>query len=158
MDPAYCEAVTGSPSERLARLTQLARAWSSTPLVERTARRCGDVLVALATVQLLPYRADPDGAADLVCDPATILRRGGDCEDRATLLVALLLALRRTARLVWIEQPHDALDHVSVQLWDGAGWQWCDPIVRGARVGEHPVEAARRTGFDLTTGVTSARG
>ncbi len=105
-----------------------------------------------------PYRRDPAGE-DWHQDTATTLREGGDCEDLATALAALLrlgayfYGLKLKTRLVWMRRAGDQ-DHVvlQVRVGDGhdtgddpdGGWEWLDPSLVGARRGEHPEAAARR--------------
>lgn len=98
----------------------------------------------LDVVQRLPYYPDPPGANDWIGDPRTVLRIGGDCEDLATLVVALWATAGLTARIQWIGQEGDQ-DHVSAQVQiPGAGWIWGEPTIKGARFGEYPYDAARR--------------
>lgn len=74
------------------------------------------------------------------------LARGGDCDDLAKLLVAMLRALKRKARLATLGNPPI---HVAAQVWELRGWQWLEATVPGARVGEHPREACRRLGLPI---------
>lgn len=71
----------------------------------------------------------------------------GDCEDLAILLAAILAELRVPWRIDWLEQPGSAENHVSVEVRTADGWQWADPSVEGAEIGEHPYAAARRMGM-----------
>jgi hypothetical protein len=45
---------------------------------------------------------------------------------------------------VWLAQPRAPLDHVAAHADHGAGAQWAEPSVEGARLGEHPYDAAAR--------------
>lgn len=116
---------------------------------------------ALGAVQRCGYRGDPAGE-DWHQDTATTLREGGDCEDLATALAALLrlgayfYGLKLKTRLVWLRRTASGQDHVAVQVRVGdghdtgddpdGGWEWLDPSLVGARRGEHPEAAARRLG------------
>ncbi len=106
---------------------------------------------ALARVQRLPYRPDPPG--EWFQSPAYTALYGGDCEDLATLYVAVCALLGLDARLVWITQKNQALNHVTaVVVWDPAwpgvleapGWEWSDASMLGARLGENPYDAVKR--------------
>lgn len=101
----------------------------------------------LARVQALPYVSDPVGPVDVVeTDVRRVLERGADCEERAALVAALVAADGIAARVVWLVQDGAPLDHVSA-LVDLGGWRWADATIPGARVGEHPRDAARRLGY-----------
>lgn len=139
-----CAPVTGSPSQKLAVFTRYADEWSQTQLVrEMASGRTIDQL--LTTVQALPYHPDPPGL-DLVCSVSDMVAYGGDCEDRAILFSALAAANGYRVQIVWDEQAGAPEDHVTCRLMLGGKWLWADPTVVGARIGEHPQDAARRTG------------
>jgi len=81
------------------------------------------------------------------------LSHGGDCDDSARLLVALLRSLDVPARLATIGDPPL---HVAAQAYsrhrqrDGLDpWAWMDATVQGARPGEHPAEACARLGIPV---------
>ncbi len=179
------------PAERVA-AAELAgeSAWSD-PLVMRVARlalrealrvavpavgltlEVAYLEACLRAVQSLPYHAD--GAVDCLRDPSETIAEGGDCEDLASLFVALVTCGRRAlglrgvgALVVWIDQSPDApQDHVSAWCWvDGAiagrapssgvisrltdppsGVWWAETTVR-ARRGESPYAAVERLGVD----------
>ncbi len=74
----------------------------------------------------------------------------GDCDDSARLLLALARSVAVDARLALLVRPPDARgdiqpDHASVVMYDGTAWRWAEPSIRGARFGEEPRAAARRT-------------
>lgn len=121
----------------------------------------------VSAVQSLPYRPDPPGR-DVLRDAAETLAEGGDCEDKAALVVSLvvcgrrLLALEIGACVVWIRQRAWPDDHVSAWVWMGRdpsrgagvieqgdepprGAWWAETTVAAAR-GESPYAAAARIG------------
>lgn len=73
-------------------------------------------------------------------------RRGGMCADLGPLLSSVLCELNVPNRLQWIDQIGAAANHLTVQVrLDPDGWQYADPSILGARVGETPYEALERT-------------
>lgn len=135
----------GDTASKTEALAALASRWSRLPSVQKLATGRSLALL-LSTVQLLPYVPDASPGVDDVCDPAVILSRGGDCEDRAALFAALARAAGYRAELVWQSQEADQ-DHVTVRVWIDGAWRWADPTVPGAAIGEEPHDAARRTGY-----------
>lgn len=78
---------------------------------------------------------------ETIADPVSILRIGaGDCDDKATLLAALLLSIGHTPRFVALAQQPGQFNHVWVQdLVDG---RWIDlettePLPFGKSVPTH---------------------
>lgn len=146
--------VDGSPRERILAFSAMAKSGADEWDVMRVAR---DVAWGLRSdeararalmefVQRLPYWPDPPGTKDFIAQPCRVLVIGGDCEDLATLLVALWVASGLTGRLVWIVQEGDQ-DHVAPEVYLPArGWLWGETTVRGARLGEYPKQAAARLG------------
>lgn len=109
---------------------------------------------ALELAQAFPYEPDDAGAVDLVTvDRAVFEAEGGDCEERAMWLAAALAAAQIPTRLVWMQQQA-AQDHVTVQAWLDGRWVWADPTVPGARLGEHPQDAADRVGDAIARRLT----
>lgn len=102
-------------------------------------------LEALRAIQSLPYKPDPAGEEWFQSARYT-LRNGGDCEDLAVALVALMRSLGLQAAAVWITQPGQALNHVTAKVLLDGRWLWADPSVRSAMVGESPYDALQRTG------------
>lgn len=154
-----CVKLAGSPEERIEQLARLTSRWARDPVVLhtidlRTIHR--SLVELLRLVQSLPYQSDTAGS-DLVCDPADVFARGGDCEDRAALLAALLYASGYAVQLVWQADEAAPEDHVTVKvrLRDGS-WAWADPTVPGAQIGEEPHAAAARTGYRARVGMRSA--
>ena len=91
------------------------------------------------------YRPDPEG--EWHQGSVYTLAHGGDCEDLAVLLVAMLRCVGLGAAVVWYTVPPPAvLNHVTVRvdLGDGAG-VFAEPSVYGAFLGEDPWDAATRT-------------
>ena len=84
------------------------------------------------------YRADPQGI-ELVKTPEASLREidahgttGGDCDDSAVLLGALLQALGYPVRFVALsERAGSLLHHVILEVAVGGSWITLDPIVPG---------------------------
>lgn len=78
---------------------------------------------------------------ETIADPVSILKIGaGDCDDKATLLAALLLSIGHTPRFVALAQTPGQFNHVWVQdLLDG---RWIDlettePLPFGKSVPTH---------------------
>ena len=136
-----CLRVSGTPVERLDAFERFAD--RAAVDLDAWARRLGSVARVLAAVQRVRYVPDPPGSADKICDAATTLREGGDCEDLAALVVGGARALGVPARLVWIAQG-GPLDHVVAEVYVEGRWQWAEPTIAGAMLGEHPYEAAAR--------------
>lgn len=85
-----------------------------------------------------------DPAGEWYQGPMYTLERGGDCEDLAALFAALCQCVGVQSRIVWMDQPHAKLNHVTAQvLIPERGWQYAETTIASARVGQHPYEAAR---------------
>jgi transglutaminase-like putative cysteine protease len=69
---------------------------------------------------------------------------GGDCEDLSVLLVSLARCVGLKARVKWLDQPGYRLNHVSALMVIDGREQWAEASVSGARLGEHPWDAASR--------------
>lgn len=168
----YCELVTGSAPQRLARLrewvalerdTAVAREYLARALErpegvpvdaqmwERPSVANGRALWVArrvaAEVQSWPYVDDPPGVADRVCDLRTTAETGGDCDDKAKCVVVLLLTAGIPADLRWMYQRRYVLDHVTalVEL-ETHVWCWVETTI-AAFLGEHPMNAAGRLGL-----------
>jgi len=98
---------------------------------------------ALYAVQRVPYRDDPAGQ-EWYQGAVYTLAFGGDCEDKAELLVELCMLLEVPARVVWVALPDQAYNHVSARV--GPSDEWAETIIPGAELGEHPVAASQRLG------------
>lgn len=103
----------------------------------------------LAKVQAIPYASDPVGVADEVeRDVRKALAGPIDCEERSMLVAAMCAADGIDAEVAWIPQRPAPLDHVTALVWlGGDAAAWADGTIPGARVGEHPRDAARRVGY-----------
>jgi hypothetical protein len=103
---------------------------------------------ALRAVQSLPVVADPPGR-EVFQPVAATLQIGGDCEDHSAALVTVLELNGIPTRLVWMTlEPEFPLNHISAQisLDGGITWQWAEPSVIGAQIGQHPLQAAEMLG------------
>lgn len=150
-----------TPAWREAELQRIAE-WASTlpamralgqNFVDELAVSQGSVLPRTLAANILAwvhehigYADDPPGE-EWYQGPYWTMAMGGDCEDLAVVLVALLLAAGLQARVKWQDQPGQALNHVTVLVMLPEGvptWVWADPTVRGAQLGEEPHAAAQR--------------
>ncbi|MFO0562420.1 MAG: transglutaminase domain-containing protein [Polyangiales bacterium] len=140
------------PAKRVALLDALATDAMRMPAVQQLAglvpRAAGDRARAetlLALVHKLTYRADPPGEEVFQTADETIAR-GGDCEDLATLFVALARLAGLRARVVWLNQQihGSALNHVFAQVFVDGRWLDAESSIAGAQLGEAPGAAARR--------------
>lgn len=120
-----------------ARLVRLADAYAG-PVASEAVR----AQAALRFAQRAGYIADPPGEWFQPID--WTIRYGGDCEDLASLFVALARAMGVRARICWIDIPAAEFNHVSAQVWLDGRWQWAEASVCGAHLGEAPMDAARR--------------
>lgn len=94
--------------------------------------------VLLAYVQGLPFQPE---AVETFEDTWTTLELGGDCDD----LVRALLATARSVGLGARPTIYPPA-HVTAELWDGTRYRWAETTIAGARLGEDPRAALRRTG------------
>jgi transglutaminase-like putative cysteine protease len=83
----------------------------------------------------ITYRHDPD-EFELVQSPAKTLEyRAGDCDDKATLLAALLKCLGHPARFVAVGRGGQSFSHVAVETkvnntgFDTRDWMFLETIV-----------------------------
>jgi transglutaminase-like putative cysteine protease len=148
------EDYTHTVHDRLVWLRALAREGTQHPLVLSWAaelqRRAGPrdragraQLVLDAVHRVLVYRHD-DCAECWQSADYTLRRREGDCEDWAVLAAALASLLDVPWKLRWLRQPGSAWDHVTLELQPGDTWEWAEPSIAGAQLGEHPYTAAAR--------------
>lgn len=84
---------------------------------------CGQARAIHAFVRdRITYILDPDGV-EMVRSPAKTLEAGsGDCDDKATLAAALLIAVGHPARLVAVGNTPGDLTHVFTETKIGARW------------------------------------
>jgi len=162
-----------SPQERVNLLTMIARSAAGKAIVCKAATDAvrkyadvsgvgaGDPLPKRKIAQALltyvqtdvGYVPDPDG--EWYQGVRYTLEHGGDCEDMAVLLVAMAACLDIRGKLLWLEQPKAKLNHVTAKLFveDGGSlfrkssgqmvWQWAEPTITKAKIGQHPYDAAR---------------
>jgi transglutaminase-like putative cysteine protease len=94
----------------------------------------------------IEYRMDPD-QIELVQTPEKTLEFGaGDCDDKATLLASMLLAIGHPARFCAAAIDGDEFSHVMVQSKVGEQWIMLETIIAGAPMGWYP-PGIRRTYF-----------
>jgi transglutaminase-like putative cysteine protease len=161
----WCAPATAHPSVRLAWLEELADRGALDPEIRAFAARAHDTLAELratdpaarmltavhSLVTIGHYELWPD-ACDLYQTPrTTFLTLRGDCKAWSSLFVAMCRATGVRARCEWLPQPGEDWDHVSAVVLTATGWQWAEPSIAGARIGEHPYAAAKR----LRTGHTA---
>ena len=133
------EGATGT-SVTLNHMVKLARDGAKDPLVIQTASalvrdlpqydRLGEIQALHAFVRdHIRYTNDPLGT-ELLRTPRAILEMGvGDCDDKSTLLAALLRSIGRPSRFVAIQSGNmPAYSHVLVQTPWGAGWMTLETI------------------------------
>lgn len=131
-----------SVEERLAVLAGFAERAQTDPTIRQLAnslRGASQRITAehiLARVQSVPFVPDPSG--EWFSPPLYTLAHGGDCDDLDALLAALALAAGIEARIAYIPFPEEAQDHYSAQLLIDGTWQWAEPTVRYAQLGDAP--------------------
>jgi transglutaminase-like putative cysteine protease len=140
------------PPARIALLDALATDAMKRPLVQQFAAmvtRAGTersrAQRVLSLVHKLPYRPDPAGD-EVFQDAHETIAHGGDCEDLATLFVALARLVGLRAKIVWLNQQiHGAaLNHVFAQVFVDGRWLDVESSIAGAQLGEAPSAAASR--------------
>lgn len=97
----------------------------------------------LAFTQRLPYYPDPPG--EWFQSARYTLAHGGDCEDLASLFVALCRFVGIQARTVWMDESGQ-YNHVTAQVLIDGKWLWAESILPGAGLGEEPHAALARLG------------
>lgn len=122
-------------------MARFARRWSRDAVVLRLARQMSSAADAFYWVSnRVRFVADPVDV-ELLRSPGRLLVEGGDCDDKATLLAALLIAqgVRVRFRLVCADRGQPGrLSHVYVlALLDGA-WVPLDPTYPGTPYGVAP--------------------
>lgn len=149
----YCVPSSASPEERARIIAARAREALTDPSVQAAARgiACANcqprerAAAVLRRAQAAGFVADPPGC-DAYAPVAHTLAHGGDCDDLTPLVMALGTLTGFGARVAYLSQPDEPQDHVTGMLLVDGEWLWAEPSVRGARLGEHPYDAARRTG------------
>lgn len=169
-----------TPADRLVVLNSLARSGGETSLVRGVVgavlRPIGayatdqQVLQALldAVFALVQYKPDPASEMDFYqpvevtlrpvpgnpVSPITGQPKGsGDCEDTATLYVAMvraaghLLGRPLDGHVEWLSQPGKPQNHVPAKAWGSDGVHlWAETTLPGSHIGEHPYDALARLG------------
>lgn len=165
-----------TPEQRIAKLAEISRAGASNPLVVGLARNLYQHLRATlrreptpaemvqwlmdANHMLMDYLPDPPGeevfqsvrwslagGGGSRLSPLTGEKTGaGDCEDMASTIAALGLALGIPMRCRWWQQEGAPLNHVSAEAFVDGRWQVAEATLPGARFGEGPYEALARVG------------
>jgi len=162
-----------SPEDRVELLTRIAKSAAGKAVVCQAAQqaiqkyasvsgtRMGEPLskrkIAQAILTFVQndvgYVPDPDG--EWYQGVRYTLEHGGDCEDMAVLLVAMAACVDIRGKLIWLEQPKARLNHVTAKVFveDGGSffrkpsgkllWEWAEPTISKAKVGQHPYDAAR---------------
>ena len=159
----YQLAVQGSTSYSAGRLAvEVASKAKARAQSVPTSARVGDwykrILAeeALSRVHKVPYVADPPDR-DCYRNVDTTATKGGECKGLNVLFVALLIRLGIQAcpvdndgrtvcgETIWIMQPGKPLNHVASVVWLDGRPYWADASIRGARLGESPYDALKRT-------------
>ena len=121
-------------------MVDLARAAKRDPGVIQLARslvaglpqydRTGEVKALHAFVRdAIRYTNDPIDVELVQTPRATLEMRTGDCDDKATLLAALLASIGRQSRFVAIALGHAPnYQHVLVEVQNGRGWMPLETI------------------------------
>jgi len=155
---AISREVGGPPAERVRQFEAIARAgvpgikWIALGVARSRGTAAEVVQGLLDFCHGLPRVPDPEGRVDWVRDPCAVATLGGDCDDLAVLLMALCLGAGISARIRWLPMPGQREDHVCCEVFFGGGWHWAEPLLAGARVGEHPADASRRLSSPLVRG------
>jgi len=97
----------------------------------------------LRYVQSRPYVPDPEGQ-EWYAGLVYTIGYGGDCEELASLVVALARVVGIPGEVKWMDQPNHPLNHVTAILFLGGQWMFAEASVIGAQLGEHPQTAATR--------------
>jgi transglutaminase-like putative cysteine protease len=92
--------------------------------------RMGEVKALHAFVRdSIRYTNDPAGVELLQTPKATLEIGTGDCDDKSTLLAALLQSIDRPARFVAVGfTPANQYSHVLVETRNGKGWMPLETI------------------------------
>jgi transglutaminase-like putative cysteine protease len=75
------------------------------------------------------YIRDPPDMELVQTPQYTMQQRGGDCDDQATLLAALLTSIGHPARFVALGFQGQPLSHVMVQTLVGQSWAGAETII-----------------------------
>ena len=107
--------------------------------------RGGEIRVLHAFVRdHIRYTNDPQDMELLQTPKATLEMGTGDCDDKATLLAALLASIGRRTRLVAVAlRPSVSFSHVLVEVQHGKGWMPLETI-KNVAAGWGPPNVSRR--------------
>lgn len=139
----------------LREMVKLARQFKRDPGIMELARqlvanlpqydRMGEVKSLHAFVRdSIRYTSDPAGVELLQTPKATLELGTGDCDDKSTLLAALLQSIDRPARFVAVGfKPLAQYSHVLVETRNGKGWMPLETI-KPVEVGWGPKGVTKR--------------
>lgn len=107
----------------------------------------------LRMAQAPPFVPDPASCStDFYKSPDVTWREGGDCDDLVILGLTLAKIRNVPARIGYLPVPGAPQDHMFLWLWHNNAWQPAEVSLRGARLGEPPLDAAKRLGIAVPTG------
>ena len=162
--PPYEIDLGSTKQNRLIQLTLTAHQDAKNPIIkliaEKLRQKVGNRKIDLANgaldyIHALPLINDPPGK-DIYQGSSFTLQRGGDCEKKSVVLLAICLAMGIPGQLVWLEMPSQAQDHVTVELWIDGKKQIAESTIATAKVGDVPWN--RTTGLiDAPTQTSSMR-
>lgn len=127
-------------------MARLARQYKLDPIIIATARQIvshvaeKDYLEEAATIQNwvrnhIRYVRDVDGVETVATPVDTLQMRAGDCDDKALLAAALLLATGHPARFVaWAFEAPEAFEHVYTEVKYNQHWlgvETTEPVAFG---------------------------
>lgn len=91
------------------------------------------------------YTKDVNGVETVQTPPATLELEAGDCDDKATLLAAMLESVGHPTRFVAVGYTGpDTFQHVYVETYVGRRWVPLDATMTGAPVGWQPKPPSAR--------------
>lgn len=90
------------------------------------------------------YTRDPVGAEMVQTPKRTLVTGMGDCDDKSTLLAAMLQSVGIPARFAAVGMDGQPYSHVFVEAKLGTRWIPCETIVPGKEPGWYPPGVTRR--------------
>ena len=135
-------------------MVQLARQGRRDPGVMQLARqlvatlpqydRVGEIKALHAFVRdHIRYTNDPKNVELVQTPRATLEMKTGDCDDKSTLLAALLESIGRPARFAAIGFPPGGYSHVLTEVQNGKGWMPLETI-KNVEAGWYPKGVTKR--------------